>query len=245
MELEKRAGGQVGIVMRIVIRNILVAVLVSTGCLLGVKPVFAATSASEYRALGLDYRASERYSEAIAALKKSVELDPQNISGRVMLGWTQHLAGQEDAAVWSLLQALYRQPVSVPALNALGIVYLVSGELTPAVVVHTWAAILEPENEIAYYNLSLALVRLRLYGLAIATANKAAALEPTNPHPLVALAIAHWVMGDRTLAKLAYGKARNLDSRYSDRAFLVHLRKAGFSSDQILTTERILSASID
>lgn len=228
-----------------IVRNILIAVLVSTGCLLEFKPVFAANSASEYRALGLDYRASERYSEAIAALKKSVELDPQNLSGWVMLGWTQHLAGQEDAAVLSLLQALSRPPVSVPALNALGIVYLVSGELTAAVVVHTWAAILKPENEIAYYNLSLAFQRLRLYGLAIATANKSAALEPTNPHPLVALAIAHWVMGDRHLAKLAYDKARNLDSRYSDRSFLVYLQKAGFSSEQIRTTERILSASKD
>lgn len=223
-------------------RNILIAVLVLTGCLLEFKTGFAATTASEYRALGLSYRASERYWEAIAALKKSVELEPQNLSGRVMLGWTQHLAGQEDAAVESLIQALYRDPTLVPALNALGIVYLVSGELNAAVVVHTWAAILESENEIAYYNLSLAFHRLRQYDSAIATANIAAALEPANPHPLVALAMAHWDKGDRAGAKLAYGKARNLDSRYSDRAFLTHLGKAGFSSDQIRTTERILSA---
>jgi len=85
---------------------------------------------------------------------------------------TQHLAGQEDAAVSSLPQALYQDPVSVPAPNALGIVCLVSGELRGAVVVHTWAAILEPENEIAYYNLSLAFHRLQLYGLAIATHKK-------------------------------------------------------------------------
>ena len=86
------------------IRNILVAVIVSTGCLLEFKPAWAATSASEYRSLGLSYRASERYAQAIAALKKSVELEPQNLSGRVMLGWTQHLAGLEDAALESLWQ---------------------------------------------------------------------------------------------------------------------------------------------
>ena len=231
--------------MRVALRNVLIAVLVSTGCLLEYKPVFAATSASEYRALGLSYRGSERYSEAIAALKKSVELEPQNLSGRVMLGWTQHLAGQEDAAVSSLVQVLYRDPVSVPALNALGIVYLVSGELTPAVVVHTWAAVLEPKNEIAYYNLSLAFHRLRLYGLAIASAKKSAVLEPANPHPIVALAIAHWDNGERKSAIHAYRQALNLDSRYSDRAFLVYLQKAGFSSAQIRTTALILSASKD
>ena len=229
--------------MGVALVRILISVMVSSGCWLGCKPVFAATSAGEYRALGLSYRASERYSEAIAALKKSVEIEPRNLSGRVLLGWTQHLAGQEEAATWSLLQALYLEPVSVPALNALGIVYLVSGQLNAAVFVHTWAAILEPENEIPYYNLSLAFHRLQSYDLAISTAKKAAVLEPYNPHPIVALAIAHWDKGDRTLAKQVYGKARNLDSRYSNLNFLVYLRKAGFSSDQIRTTERILSAS--
>lgn len=223
--------------------RVFVTVMVSTSCVLGFQPGLAATSASEYRALGLSYRAAERYSEAIAALKKSVELDPQNLSGRVMLGWTQHLSGQEDAAAASLLEVLYQAPDSVPALNALGIVYLVSGELTAAVVVHTWAAILEPENEVAYYNMSLAFHRLQLYGLAIANANKATTLEPANPHPLVALAIAHWDMRDHPSAQQAYRQALRLDSRYRDRTFLVHLRKAGFSSDQIWTTERILSAS--
>lgn len=225
------------------IRNILVAVIVSTGCLLEFKPAWAATSASEYRSLGLSYRASERYAQAIAALKKSVELEPQNLSGRVMLGWTQHLAGLEDAAIESLLQVLCRDLTEVPALNALGIVYLVSGKLNAAVAVHSWAAFLDAKNEVANFNLSLAFHRLQTYDSAIATAKKAATLEPSNPHPLVALAIAHWDSGDRNQALLAYRKAQNLDFRYSDRAFLTHLKKAGFSNQQIETTQQILSRS--
>lgn len=217
-----------------------------TFCLLpftfGPERVVAATSADKYRTLGLSYRSSERYAEAIAALKKSVELEPRNSSGWVLLGWTQHLAGQEDAATWSLLQALYQQPVTVPALNALGIVYLVSGQLNAAVLVHTWAAILEPKNEIPYYNLSLAFHRLRSYDLAIATARKAAMLEPSNPHPVVAEAIAYWGKDEQALAKQVYTRAQRLDLRYRDPAFLVNLRKAGFSTDQIQTTEKILFA---
>lgn len=225
------------------VRNTLLAVLVSTSCCLSSKPVLAATSANEYRSLGLSYRASERYTDAIAALKKSVELEPRNSSAWVLLGWTQHLAGQEDVATWSLLQALYLNPVTVPALNALGIVYLVSGQLNAAVFVHTWAAILEPKNEIPYYNLSLALHRLHSYDLAIATAKKATTLEPFNPHPIVAEAIALWGKGDSTLARQIYTKAQRLDSRYKNPAFLVNLQKAGFSPDQIHTAEKILSAS--
>ncbi len=198
--------------------------------------------ASQYRELGLSYQQQERYPQAIAAMKKSVELDPGNIMGRVNLGWAQHLVGRENDASESLLQALYRDPFSVPALNALGIVYLVSGHLASAVIVHTWAAALKPDDEIAYYNLSLAFHRIGLYDSAIKTAKRAATLEPNNPHPLVALAIAHWARGERIFAKQAYRQALNLDSRYSDRAFLTYLKKAGFSSDQIRTTERILSA---
>lgn len=210
--------------------------------MLGFKPVFAATSASEYRSIGLSYRANERYDDAIAAFKKSVELEPQNASGRVLLGWTQHLAGYQKAAAESLLPVIYNDPQYVPALNALGIVYLVNGDVTAAVVTHSWAAMVEPNNEIAYYNLSLSLHQLKLYNLAIVTATKAAQLEPNNPHPLVAKAIAHWSLGDFTAAKFVYRQALNLDPRYSNSFFLAHLQKAAFTQSQIAIAKQILLA---
>jgi len=210
--------------------------------------VLAATAskyrASQYRELGLSYQQQERYSLAIRAMKKSVELDPENIMGRVNLGWVQHLAGKDNAASQSLWQAIDRNPVSVPALNALGIVNLVTGNLAAAVAVHLWAAILQPKDEVAYYNLSLAFERLRLYEWAIATAKSAATLEPHNPHPLVASAIAYWEVGDRDRAKLAYQQAQNLDSRYSDRTFLPNLKKAGFSQSQIQKAEQVCSGNV-
>ena len=225
------------------VASICILLVATNVCMLEFKPV-CATTASEYRSQGLAYRNWERYTEAIAALKKSVQLEPKNLSGRVILGWTQHLAGQEDAAAESLVQVLTYDPTWVPALNALGIVYLVSGKLNSAVAVHAWAVFLEPKNEVAYYNLSLAFHRLQIYDSAILTAKKAATLEPSNPHPLVALAIAYWDSGDRTQAKLAYHQAQSLDFRYGDRSFLNHLKKAGFSSSQIDTTKQILFAQM-
>ena len=213
-----------------------------TVAMLGFEPVFAATSAMEYRSIGLSYRANARYDDAIAAFKKSVQLEPQNASGRVLLGWTQHLAGQEKAAAESLLPAIYNNPQYVPALNALGIVYLVNGDVTAAVATHTWAAMVKPNNEIAYYNLSLSLHQLKQYSLAVAAATKAAKLEPSNPHPLVAKAIAYWNLGDFTSAKLTYRQALNLDPRYNNVAFLEHLQKAAFSRQQIALVKLVLSA---
>lgn len=213
------------------------------GSLFLAKPTFTATtSASEYRELGLRYRQQERFPEAIAALEKSVELDPESTSSRVVLGWTQHLAGQESAAAESLRQAIYQDWLHVPALNAMGIVCLVSGNLDDAVAVHSWALMLQPDNEVAYYNLSLAYHRLQKYDWAIATARQAAVLEPNNPHPLVAQAIAQWDNGQQPQAQQVYRQAINLDPRYRDRGFLAELQEAGFSPEQIQITEKVLTA---
>lgn len=205
--------------------------------------VSAATTASEYRQMGLLYRQQGQYSQAIAAMQKSVDLEPENIMGRVNLGWTLHLALKQQEAAQSLWQVISRKPLFVPAYNALGIVYLVAGNLPAAVLIHTWAAILKPDDEVAYYNLSLALHRLQVYNLAIVTANRAAILEPNNPHPLVAAAIAYWDSGEQKRAKQVYQKAISLDSRYSGQAFLSELTQAAFSSRQIQKAETILHSS--
>jgi tetratricopeptide (TPR) repeat protein len=199
-----------------------------------------AQSAADYRQQGLSLREQERYLEAIAALQKSVELEPQNQSGRVLLGWTQHKAGQTPVAEKTLSETLNLNPFDVPTLNALGIVYLVGGKLNSAIAAHSWAAFLKPDNEIAHYNLSLALERMGQYDWAIATAKEAAKLEPSNPHPLVAEAIAHLGNQETSFAQAAFRQAIALDPRYSDSDFLTYLNEAGFSADQIRRSQAVL-----
>lgn len=200
--------------------------------------------ASSYRASGLSYREQLRYPEAIAALQKATALDPSNLTNGVLLGWTQHLAGQEESATQTLVNTAYQDLSHVPTLNALGIVLLTRGNLEDAVWVHSWALGLKPDNEIAYYNLSLAYQRLQQYDWAIATAQKAAQLEPSNPHPLVALAIAHWSKGDVATAVQTYRQALQVDGRYRDRPFLAYLAEAGFHPDQIRVAQQVLAKSL-
>ena len=199
-----------------------------------------AQSAADYRQQGLSLRDQERYPEAIAALQKSVELEPQNQSGRVLLGWTQYKAGQTPVAEKTLSETFNLNPFDVPTLNALGIVYLVGGKLNHAIAAHSWAALLKPNNEIAHYNLSLAFERVGQYDWAIATAKEAAKLEPSNPHPLLAEAIAHSGNQETSLAQASFRQAIAIDSRYSDSSFLTYLNEAGFSSDQIQRSQDVL-----
>lgn len=198
-----------------------------------------AASPESLRQQGLALRQQERYPEAIAVLKQAVERDPDNISGRVLLGWTQHKAGQGQAAAATLQQAFQQNPFDVPNLNALGIVYLVGEQLSAAIATHTWAALLKPNNEIAFYNLSLAFERIGQYDWAVATAEAAAKLEPTNPHPLIAEAIGHLGNGNQTAAQQTFQQAIALDSRYGDAAFLNYLNEAGFNQAQIQRSQQL------
>ncbi|WP_204138837.1 tetratricopeptide repeat protein [Halomicronema sp. CCY15110] len=204
-------------------------------------PVFLmdADGAAAYRQQGLAARQQEDFEGAIAALNTAVILDPLHVPGYVLLGWTQHLAGDRDVAIATLNQGLTRDAEHVPGLNALGIAYLVNGDLEAAIAAHTQAKTLQADNEIAYYNLSLAYQRLPDVSAAIAHAERATELEPDNPHPWVALALAHWSKPDPVAAVASYRQALQLDGRYYDAAHLENLLKAGFSPEQIEQVDEI------
>lgn len=190
-------------------------------------------TADRYRQQGLNYRQQGDLERALATLTLAAALDPRNPNGYVILGWTQHLAGQRSAAIASLQRALDQSPDSVPALNALGIVYLVSGDLAAAVSTHNRAIALQPDNEIAHYNLCLAHHRQAQWDQAIHHGQRATQLEPANPHPWVALALAYSAAGDGVRARASYDQALVLDGGYGQRSYLDHLEQAGFSGEQI------------
>ena len=195
--------------------------------------------AAQYRQLGLELRSQGQLDEAIAAFRQGVTLDPNNLDGHVILGWTLHLAGQPDAAIEALQAALTGDEPFVPALNALGIVYLVNGQLNNAKLTHLQAVELQPDNEIAQYNLSLAFQRLEEFDSAVTHAQRATELEPDNPHPWVALAIALRSRQESEAASQAYARAVQLDARYGNSAYLSHLAQAGFSPEQIQLSDRV------
>lgn len=198
-------------------------------------------AAAQKRLQGLEARGRGDRTGAIAAFEAAVNLDPTNLNGLVLLGWTLHLDGRGDRAIAVLKEALTLDADHIPALNALGIAYLVTGNLDAAVAAHTRAADLDSQNEIAFYNLSLAYERLQQFDRAIAMATRATELEPGNPHPWVALALAHWSAGDIPQAQQQYRQAIALDGRYRTPAYLNHLAEAGFAPDQIDRTRSLLA----
>lgn len=198
--------------------------------------------AAQLRQEGLRHRQQGDLPKAVAALEEAAKLDWPNVSGRVLWGWTLHLAGQSAEAEGVLTETARNFPEDVPALNALGIVYLVQGNYDRAIETHERARALKADNEIAYYNLALAYERRGEYDLAAQRGQKATELEPGNPHPWVALALVYWRRGERDKAKSLYNQAVRLDGRYRSADFLSHLRQAGFSAEQIAIVEAIRKA---
>ncbi len=219
------------------------SVLFSLALIVGTARLAVAQSAADYRQQGIQYRNQEQFPQAIAAFQKAVELDQKNLAGRIGLGWTLHLANRRKEAIDTLQSAILYNPFNIETFNALGIAYMMNGNLTNAVAAHTWATMLNPSNEIPYYNLSLSYERLAMYDWSIECAKRAAELEPNNPHPWVALAIAYQGQGDRTSAQQIYQQAINVDARYRDRGFLNYLGEAGFSSKQIKTAQQVLATT--
>jgi Flp pilus assembly protein TadD len=199
-------------------------------------------TAEKLRLEGLKLRQQGNYERAIQSLEKAVNLDPTNLSGQIILGWTLHLNHQETQATIILNKALEQEPNSLEVLNALGIVYLVSGNLEQAVTTHQKAVSLDNQNEIAQYNLSLAFQRLQKFDLALQYAQQATTLEPLNPHPWISLALIYWSKNEKEKSKQTYRQAIALDARYQQLNFLSELKLAGFNDEQIKIVSQILKS---
>lgn len=92
--------------------------ILATGCWMGNPDVAKhPATAGIYRASGLGYREQLRYPEAIAAFQKAATLDSGNLNNGVLLGWTQHLAGQEEAATQTLVNTAYQDFSHVPTFK--------------------------------------------------------------------------------------------------------------------------------
>lgn len=228
----------------ILLRGILLTGLVCGSVLLGAA-LGLAQSAVTLREKGIAARDRGDLTEAIAQFQQAVKREPRNLTGLVSLGWTLHLAKQDEAAAAVLERTLWVDPYHAPTFNALGIVYLKNNDLLRSVLTHRWAAAIQPNNEIAHYNLSLAYQRLKQFDEAIAAAKTAIRLEPDNPHPLLALAIAYLEKGDREEAKQVFRQAIEMNPLYASRGGLDYLADAGFSAGQIEQMALLLNWTFD
>ncbi len=112
-----------------------------------------------YSGLGIVLMKQKKYADAEVALKKAVELDPDDYSFNFNLGVCLIQTGKTAEAVKYLEKAVTIDPASEPALSNLGAAQLAADDAKKAIETLTKAVKADPESATAHYNLGLAYER--------------------------------------------------------------------------------------
>jgi tetratricopeptide (TPR) repeat protein/peroxiredoxin len=120
-----------------------------------------------------------KLSEALNALQKSSELDPESASGLYNLGFVHEKMGHRTEAVAAFHRAISVDPRQAEALNALGTLSAEGGELEKAGDFFRRAVAAHPDFAEAYRNLGLVHVQQSKWKEAEASLRTAVNLQPS------------------------------------------------------------------
>jgi tetratricopeptide (TPR) repeat protein len=119
-----------------------------------------------------------RKSEALAALRKSIELEPKGGPAFNSLGLVLNGLGRTDEALAALRNSIKFDPKSAAPLNNLGMVLNDLGRKDEALAAYRKAIELDPKASVAFYNLGRTLNDLGRTDEAVAALHRSIELEP-------------------------------------------------------------------
>ncbi|HTL62254.1 MAG TPA: tetratricopeptide repeat protein [Nitrospira sp.] len=153
----------------------------------------------------------KRHQEAIAELKKAIELNPKNIHVYVELARAYFAANDPSSAEATLKEALKIEPNSKEILPALGDFYVSTGKPDQAETIYKQVLEIAPENEDTYLRLAALYQRYNKPAEAEASLQKLAALKPQDEKPHIYLGdFFRWV-GEPDKALASYRRATQVN----------------------------------
>lgn len=153
------------------------------------------------------YFAESRIPEAIACLRRAIELRPESAQAHFQLGAACEQLGDFAGAAESYRRAVALKP-GVPELYChLGRALSQGGALPSAVESYRRAVALAPNRYEIYNDLGLALIRLKDYDAASATLERALALKPDSAETPAISGYLFECKGDLAAAAESYRRA--------------------------------------
>jgi serine/threonine protein kinase/tetratricopeptide (TPR) repeat protein len=128
--------------------------------------------------LGSIYQATGKNDQAIAELKRGLQLAPNSEAGYVRLGSAYLAAGQKDEAIASFKKAIDVNPYNWALHNALGEAYFNLGESAKALEEYKNVTQLEPESADGWDNMASTYERMGKFQDAVAAYQKSIQLHP-------------------------------------------------------------------
>jgi Trypsin-like peptidase domain/Tetratricopeptide repeat/TPR repeat len=119
-------------------------------------PVHEKMDTDDYFTLACSYENSNRYQEAIAAYKQSLQMNPDHVEAYLNLGVVYYKVGKYSDAIDILKQALSVNPYVLPVYNKLGTAYIIRGAYAMAIDTFRKAAEIAPKDPTAHFNLGIA-----------------------------------------------------------------------------------------
>ena len=140
--------------------------------------------------LGLVYTAQGKTQAATDEFSQSVEIDPSNVTARLLLAISYALLAPPRYAneIEQLEAVLERQPGNTDASLLLGLAYSVTGRIDEAVSKLEGAVANQPSSDAAHYLLAVTYARQGRYEAALREADRALSINPS-------LGDAHFLQG--------------------------------------------------
>ena len=130
--------------------------------------------------MGIIYRETGRFSEAIEILESVVEKDKYNMQAVTALANVYGLANQAEQAEEILKNAIKIQPKNWEGYQGLGLLYLREGNIEKSIAAYNKVLELTPENSVALSNLSVGYFYLGNFEKAANALEKSVKLLPTS-----------------------------------------------------------------
>ena len=148
-----------------------------------------------YANIGLCYLRMGNYDSAIYYLGKTLTLDPGNTNVNMQLGVAYSQAQKYDLAEPYFKKAIDRNQNDIGALYNLGLIYSKSGKLPEALELFKRTTDINPDYVRGYSGMAQTYYAMKQYEVAVATINKALALDPNDTKDIPFLALSYKALG--------------------------------------------------
>jgi Flp pilus assembly protein TadD len=194
------------------------------------------------------YRAG-RYAEAVAALHRAAELQPDNATTHQMLGTAYHAMDDTPNAIASYERAT--RLGNAAAYTNLGILYAAAGDLTASASAREEAVRLEPKSALKRHNLAAIYARLgrpaearREYERTVELCREELRIKPNDGVMLSTLALTELKLrrvpaAESDLTRALELSPANPDVRYTEAVMMASL---GHKDRAVAALERAVSA---
>jgi tetratricopeptide (TPR) repeat protein len=184
----------------------------------------------------------QRYQEAVAELKKAIELDPKNLHAYIELARAQVFAKDPASAEATLKHALTVEPRSPEILVALGDFYVTTGKPDQAEIIYKQVLDIAPDNDDIYLRLADFYQRSGKWAEVEAALQKLAARKPQNETPHILLGDFFTWLGqpDKALASYQHATAANPNSIIARGKLISHYIDTGKISEAEAKVKDIL-----